>query len=305
MNQDKARVKIKVALEFLKELKRQCELKHIVMLASSSSFFLILTFVPFALLLTRALGLFFGPEGEKFQLIMDYLTQLTPPNLNGALVIIENLLKNALFAKTEFTTLNFIFLLISSFGFINSVWRAMAIITEQKAMKSFTRLVKGIGALGISFTFFLIIFWLPILIRGVDFILSLKYVANFVRFLHLEHLLDLGVNAFFGVDLFSYALIIIFFAILFKYILHPRVDFKSALAGAAFFGFSMVGIKSSFFFYVALTKNGLVQNYGASYSFVLMFIWIFISMIIFYFSVIFSLVLFESRGKRETRPLSF
>jgi membrane protein len=286
-------------LTILKKLKHECESKHIVMLASSSSFFLILTFVPFILLLTRALGIFFGPEGEKFQLIMDYLAQLTPPNLNGVLVILENLLKNALYAKTKFTTLNLFFLLISSFGFINSVWRAMAIITEERAMRSFKRLIKGLGALGISFTFFLIIFWIPILMRGINYVLSLKYIQDFIEFLHLEKILDMGVNAFFGIDIFSYALIIFFFAILFKYILHPRVNFKSALVGASFFGFSMVGIKSSFYFYVDLTKNGLVQNYGASYTFVLMFIWIFVSMIIFYFSVIFSLVFHESRGSKK------
>jgi uncharacterized BrkB/YihY/UPF0761 family membrane protein len=180
----------------------------------------------------------------------------------------------------------------------------MAIITEEKAMRSFKRLFKGLGALGISFTFFLVIFWIPILMRGVSFIVNNKYVNELIHFLHIENILNYGFDLFFGIDIFSYFLIILFFAVLFKYILHPRINFKSALVGASTFGFSMVGIKSSFYFYVELTKNGLVQNYGASYTFVLMFIWIFVSMIIFYFSVIFSLVFHESRGIKKGQHTS-
>lgn len=279
----------------LKKLKKECEDKHIITLASSSSFFLILTFVPFTLLLTRVLGFVVGPESGKFQLLMNYLSQLTPPNLDGVLIIIEGLLKKSLYAKSQFTLMNLIFLLLSSFGFINSVWRAIAIITEEKAMRSVTRLFKGLGALGISFIFFLVIFWIPILMRGVSFVLESDFVQGFLRFLKVERVMDYGFDLFFGVDIFSYALIILFFGVLFKYILHPKVNFKSALVGASFFGFSMVGIKSSFYFYVDLTKNGLMQNYGASYTFVLMFVWILVSMIIFYFSVIFTLVFHELR----------
>lgn len=279
----------------LKKLKKECEDKHIITLASSSSFFLILTFVPFTLLLTRVLGFVVGPESGKFQLLMNYLSQLTPPNLDGVLIIIEGLLKKSLYAKSQFTLMNLIFLLLSSFGFINSVWRAIAIITEEKAMRSITRLFKGLGALGISFIFFLVIFWIPILMRGVSFVLESDFVQGFLRFLKVERVMDYGFDLFFGVDIFSYALIILFFGVLFKYILHPKVNFKSALVGASFFGFSMVGIKSSFYFYVDLTKNGLMQNYGASYTFVLMFVWILVSMIIFYFSVIFTLVFHELR----------
>lgn len=284
-------------LSFCSTIKDECDKKHILTLASSSSFFLILTFVPFTLLLTRALGLFLGVIGDgetsQFDLLVSYSSRFIPANLTGVVKVLSGLLKNALFAQGKYTIINFVFLFISSLGFINSIWRALSIITNDKNMNSIKKVLKGGGLIGIAFTFFIVVFFLPMIFKGLSFILSLKYVAKVLNFLHIKDLMTAENFEFFGMDFISFGLIIVFFTFLFKYILHPRVNLKSSLVGSLVFSLSMILLKGTFFLYVQLVKDGLMQNYGASYSLVLMFVWIFISMTIFYFSVIFTLTYSE------------
>ena len=282
-------IKASRILKFSLTLYKECKSKHILTLASSSSFFLLITFVPFTLLIVKALGFVIGGQEDQYHLILNYVKQLVPSNLKGVVDIFSKVLQKALFAKGSHTIINFSFLFLSTLGFVNSIWRALGLITGEKEINSLMKVVKGIGIVGLAFIFFLVMFFMPVIIELLQHIVELGFVVNTLAFLNLDKVLSVQNISVYTMDFLSFALIVGFFTSLFKYILHPRVKTKSALVGAFVFSTLMIILKTSFYLYVDLTKSGLVQNYGASYSIVLMFVWILSSMAIFYFSVIFTL----------------
>jgi membrane protein len=276
---------------FFKDLYQECDKKHILTLASSSTFFLILTFVPALLLLTRFLGFFLGGESAKVSMILGYASHFLPPNLTGMMDILDKLLNNALFAQGPYTLFNFVFLTILSLGFINSIWRSIAIITEDQSMNSIKKIVKGVGTLAMGLGFLLLLFWMPVLFKGLSYLfksdLFLAATRMFIRGGQVNFVDD-GLITFFNI--LAYILFAVFISVLFKYLLHRGADWVSSFSSGVFFTFAIYVLKQLFFLYVGLAKDGLVQNYGASYSIVLVLIWCLCAMSLFYFSLILALL---------------
>ncbi|EQC45325.1 YihY/virulence factor BrkB family protein [Bacteriovorax sp. Seq25_V] len=276
-------------LQFLILLAKDCDRSHLGILAASSSFYLILTFVPLVLVLTRILGFFFGPEGEKFDLLMVYVFELIPPHLDGVVNIIADMLKKSLFANKGFNIINTFFLLISSLGFINSIWKALSVITGEKNASQVVKTIKGIGVLAITCGFLTLAFIIPIVFQLITKISEVGYIAKMIAFFKIEKIFEILNSLIIGADIVSVIMIVIFMMSILRYILHPRINFKSALLGSGVFTILIISVKSLFFFYVSFVEAGLVANYGASYALILLFIWILFSMFVFYFSVLLSL----------------
>ncbi len=285
----KLKNRFKSFLRFCITLTKDCDRSHLGILAASSSFYLILTFVPLVLVLTRILGYFFGPEGEKFDLLMVYVYELIPPHLDGVVNIIADMLKKSLFANKGFSIINTFFLMISSLGFINSIWRALSVITGEKNASQLVKTIKGVGVLAITCGFLTLAFIIPILFQLLAKVSEIGYIAKIIAFFKIEKIFEILNSLVFGADVVSVIMIIVFMMSILRYILHPRVNLKSALLGSGIFTILIILVKSLFFYYVSFVEAGMVANYGASYALILLFIWILFSMLVFYFSVLLSL----------------
>lgn len=266
--------------------KKRFENSNVITLASSSSFFFILTFVPTVLLLVRLLGSVLGENSPSLSIISKYISFLVPQNVQGVVPMIKNIIQKPMFASGSYTFFNLIFLAVSSLGFFNSIWRNLTIITEDSSYNTVKKYVKGLGAMLIAFAFLLITFFFPMISNGLFSIMESTPIMKILEVLKIVSLIesiDLLMTRF---DYISYILISIFMIILFKYILFSKVRTKSAAVGAILFTISLALIKSSFYLYANLVSQGLLKNYGASYIIVLMYIWVFVAMVLFYSSII-------------------
>ena len=278
-----------------KGILKECDRVNIVTLASSSSFYLILTFIPTMLLVTRLIGLILPEDGKGLELVTKYLELFIPNKLNGAVDIIGKILNKALYAKGSYTFFNLLVLAASSMGFINSVWRNLAIITDDKTYNSYRKYYKGLLFLLIGVSFFLCVFFLPTLLSFFATLLRFPFILNVLEYFNLATLYEKILTYLNSVDYISYILTVIFATIFFKFILFQKVDNKRAFIGALVFTSSLGIVRISFYLYADMVTSGMLSNYGASYIVVLMYIWVFLIMMLFYSSIVISLELMKFR----------
>ena len=135
--------------------------KHGLTLASSSSFFAIITSVPFFLLTIRGIGYFLGnlTRTQKYLFVLG--NRFFPDVAPQLLLQAQNLIRGPLFANNNFTFINFLFLIISAITFLNSIWMGIYFITEDKNILSFWKILKGFVIIGITLLMLAMIFVLP------------------------------------------------------------------------------------------------------------------------------------------------
>ena len=263
--------------------------KHIILLSSSSTFFLLLSIVPFLLLLLKSIGLLLGESQNQAESILKIVTYFLPNNLEGLASPIKNLLINALFASKDFTLLNAGVLLISAFGFINSIWRGLLVITEDNSIYDYKKYFKGFLLILSTLLLFLSSLIIPLLTKGTEYILSFSIVKSTLDFFHLENLTNFGLNYIFNNGWIAAILIILYMSFFFKLLLGNRASWKNSLKGSSLFYGLLLILKLAFSYYMNLTKEGLISSYGSYYGFIFILIWILSLMVVFYFSIIVSL----------------
>lgn len=280
------------AKSFFFDLKNGLKKSNTAGLAAASSFYFILTFIPFLLLVTRTVGLFMGQKGERFDEIIIYMTQFVPAHLDGIFSIIADIVKKSMFYSSSLSLINFIFLVLSSLGFVNSIWQALEQITLGK--HKFSRIknsFKGLLILFITSTFFVFLFLIPVALNFLASMIASLDILRFGDFFSLkEYILKMNSWAQ-SANIFSMLSLVVFIFLIFKIILHKVVNLRSILVGTIFFIGTLMTMKSLFFFYVSIVKNGLVTNYGTMYAAVLFLVWIQASLYSFYLSMQISLSL--------------
>ena len=279
--------------QYLKNIINECSRVNLVTLASSSSFYLILTFIPTMLLLTRIVGFFLPEDGESTRIITKYLGLIIPTNLQGAIEIIGKILSKALYAKGSYTIFNLVILAGSSMGFINSIWRNLSIITHDNSYNSLKKYLKGFVFLAIGITFFLCVFFLPTLLSFIFTMLKIPFILNILNYFSLSELYQSVLEYLNSAEYISYVLTVLFATLFYKFILFDKVDTKRAAIGAFLFTSSLSLVRVTFYLYADMVTSGLLSSYGASYIIVLMYIWVFLIMVLFYSSIIISLELMK------------
>lgn len=280
-----------------KSVYKESQRVNLITLASSSSFYLILTFIPTMLLLTRLVGLFIPEGGQASKVVTGYLGLFIPSHLEGAIEMIGGILSKALYAKGSYTFFNFAVLATSCFGFINSIWRNLAIITHDKSYNSVKKYYKGIIFLAIGLIFLLCVFFLPMLIGFLISLLKFPFIMNILEYFNVADLYTKVLGYIESAKYISYLLTLVFASVFFKFILLNKVDFKRAFLGAFIFTSLLSIVRVSFYLYANMVTSGLLNNYGASYIVVLMYIWVFLSMILFYSSIVVSLEMMKFKLK--------
>ena len=130
-------------------------------LASSSSFYALITVIPFLLLTVRGIGYLLGNVNRTQKYLFVLGGRFFPEVAPQFLLTIQDVLKGPLFAGNQFTVLNFLFLLVTTITFLNSIWMGIFFITEDKSILSFWRILKGFVIVGITLLMVLVFFMLP------------------------------------------------------------------------------------------------------------------------------------------------
>lgn len=260
-------------------------------LASSSSFYALITVVPFSLLLVRGVGYFLG-NLDKTQKYLFLIGQKFFPEVAPELLIkLQNLIKGPLFSGSSFTLLNFIFLGVTTFTFINSIWMGIYLITEDKKHIGPLKFLKGAVIILMSLVMLSLVFLLPPII-----IFLLKFMQNNVitKFIwenfdflrpYLKYALKINVKKSYWLNssLLHISILILYFTFLYRWLFSWKIKFKEAVVASLAFSLSVFLGKSLFWIYIYYVRSSLIKNYGDLYTTVIGLIWIFYLMCFFFY----------------------
>lgn len=286
----------------IKNIFKESYNKHIVLLSSSSTFFVLISIIPFLLLCLKAIGLLLGNPTEQANNILELILYFLPENLEGLADPIKSLVMKSFFASKEFTTVNVCILVASSLGLINSIWRALLILTDDEEVFNYKKYLRSFILIFTTILFFISTLLIPLLLKVIENFLSLGFVQSTLDFLHLENISNFTVNYIFNNGYIVAFLLIIYMSIFFNLILGKKACFKNSMIGSFIFFLLFFLLRIIFNYYIALGTSSLVSSYGNYYGFIFGLLWVFALMFIFYFSIIVSLC-FEEKDK-ETRLIN-
>jgi membrane protein len=260
-------------------------------LASSTSFYALITVVPFALLMVRGIGYFLGNLDKTQKYIFLIGSQFFPDVAPQLMTRLQVLIKGPLFAGTNFTVLNFFFLAVSTITFLNSIWMGIFFITDDKSILSLWRILKGFVIIGMTLLMLGLIFILPpIIIYIIKFLQSnilthffydnfefLRPMMNFFLKVNLKKSYWLNSN------ILHITILIVYFTALYRWLFLWKIQLHEAFVAAMAFSLSVFLGKSIFWVYIYYVRTSLMRNYGDLYTTVMGVIWLFYLMCFFFY----------------------
>ena len=260
-------------------------------LASSSSFYALITVVPFFLLMVRGIGYFLGNLDRTQKYLFVIASQFFPDIAPELLIKLQTLIRGPLFAGTNFTLLNFIFLAITTITFLNSIWMGIYFISDDKNILSLWRILKGFVIIGMTLLMLGIFFILPpIIIFIVKFlqsnILTQYFYDNFeILRPTIAYLLKVNLKKSFWLrsSILQVVVLIAYFTVLYRWLYSWKIKLHEAFVAALAFSFSVFIGKSIFWIYVYYVRASLMRNYGDLYTSVVGVIWLFYLMCFFFY----------------------
>ena len=260
-------------------------------LASSSTFYALITIVPFFLLIVRGIGHFLGNINQTQKYLFILAGKFFPDVAPQFLIKLQGMIKGPLFTGTQFTILNFLILTVSAITFINSIWMGIYFITEDKNILSWKRILKGFVIIGITLLMVSALFFLPpLIVNFIKFIQSnvitqLLYDSfDFLRpFLTFIKKTNLKKSYWIKSNFLHICILIAYFTVLYRWLFSWKIEMKEAFVAALAFSMSVFIGKSIFWIYVYYLRSALVKNYGDLYTTVIGIIWLFYLMCFFFY----------------------
>lgn len=260
-------------------------------LASSSTFYALITVIPFLLLTVRGIGYFLGNINRTQKYLFVLGGRFFPEVAPQFLVTLQNMIKGPLFAGTQFTLLNFFVLAISAITFLNSIWMGIYFITEDKSILSLWRILKGFVIIGITLLMVLLLFMLPpMIIFVVKFIQTniitqffyenfdfLRPVLTFIKKINLRK------SYWLNSSVLHITILIAYFTVLYRWLFSWKIQLKEAFIAALAFSTSVFIGKFLFLIYIYYVRGSLMRNYGDLYTSVIGVIWLFYLMCFFFY----------------------
>ena len=260
-------------------------------LASSSTFYILLTIVPFFLLIIRVIGMLLGDVESTQVHIFDLTAKFLPDVAPEILTKVQGMVKGPLFANGQFTALNFIILMASSLSFFNSIWNGLFLITEDKSYLNLSKHLKGLFVIGVTILSLSFLFFMPTLIFYIGKLMSNNIIVEFVElnfpdlFSRLSYFspstFELGFvlkSNFFHFIIFS-----LFFTFLYRWFFSWKLSFKQSLVGSLTFSLLVILGKNLFWIYFMYVRETLIRNYGDYYTLIIAIIWLYLTMSFFYY----------------------
>ena len=260
-------------------------------LASSSTFYALITIVPFMLLIVRGIGYFIGNVNQTQKYIFILGGRFFPEVAPELLIKLQMMIKGPLFAGKQFTLLNFFVLAVSAITFLNSIWMGIYFITEDKSILSIWRILKGLVIIGITLTMVMLLFLLPPMIIYIIKFIQTNMITQFLyeNFDFLRPLLtfikkvNLRKSYWLNSSSLHITILIIYFTILYRWLFSWKIHLKEAFVAAMAFSFSVFLGKSVFWIYIYYVRGGLMRNYGDLYTSVVGVVWLFYLMCFFFY----------------------
>tara|TARA_R110002072_G_scaffold1989_1_gene16233 strand:- start:6195 stop:7133 length:939 start_codon:yes stop_codon:yes gene_type:complete len=260
-------------------------------LAASSSFYIIITLVPFFLLLIRLVGFFLGSVEEVHNYLFTFGEEVFPDIGPEIIIKVKNLLAGPLFGKAQFTVINFFILLVSSLSFFNAIWSGLFLISGDKSLLSPKKHFKGIVVIGFTILILVVALSIQPLFIFVWTVLQNNFVVDYLS--QFDSMLGL-ISYFKSIDIknsfnwasnyFFFISFLLYFTFVFRWFFNWSIRLRESLIGAGTFVFLLLAGKNLFWIYFLYVREGLIQNYGDYYTFIIGILWIYVVMCFFFFS---------------------
>lgn len=260
-------------------------------LASSSSFYALITVVPFALLLVRGIGYFLGNLDRTQKYLFIIGSRFFPEIAPQLLTKLQLLIRGPLFAGANFTLLNFIFLAVTTITFLNSIWMGIYFITEDKSILSPWRILKGFVIIGMTLMMLALVFVLPPVIIFVVKFMQTNMLTQFFwdnfDFLRpmLKYILKINLRKSYWLNsnMLHISILIIYFTALYRWLFSWKIQMREAFVAAMAFTLSVFIGKYIFWIYIYYVRTSLMRSYGDLYTTVMGVIWLFYLMCFFFY----------------------
>ncbi|MFA6238311.1 MAG: YhjD/YihY/BrkB family envelope integrity protein [Bacteriovorax sp.] len=260
-------------------------------LASSSSFYALITIVPFALLMVRGIGYFLGNLDRTQKYIFLIGSRFFPEVAPQLLIQLQALIKGPLFAGTNFTLLNFFFLAVTTITFLNSIWMGIFFITDDKSILSTWRILKGFVIIGMTLMMLGLVFILPPVIIFLIKFMQTNWVTQFFwdnfDFLRpaMRYILKINLRKSYWLhsNTLHIGILIIYFTALYRWLFSWKIQLHEAFVASMTFTISVFVGKSLFWIYMYYVRTSLMRNYGDLYTSVMGVVWLFYLMCFFFY----------------------
>lgn len=260
-------------------------------LASSSTFYALITVVPFILLLVRGIGFFLGNINQTQKYLFLLAARFFPTTAPQLLLTIQGMIKGPLFADSKFTILNFIVLAVTSITFLNSIWMGIYFITEDKSILSLWRILKGFVIIGITLVMVAALFLLPPAIIYIVKFFQTNALTQFIyetfdflrpMIIYIKKI-NLRKSYWLNSSVLHITILIAYFTVLYRWLFSWKIQLKEAFVAALAFSVSIFVGKSLFWIYFYYVRANLMRNYGDLYTSVVGVIWMFYLMCFFFY----------------------
>ena len=267
--------------------------KNALQLAASSAFYVILTVIPFLLLMSRLIGFFIGDIQHVHQLIFTLGQEAFPEVEPGVLLKVKNIVKGPLLGNDSFTFVNFLILSLSSISFFNSIWSGLYSISEDKTLVSWMKHLKVLVLVAVTVFLVLFLFSLQPIFH---FLFELAQYNAFIDIIYesvstLRGIIDIlrTRNWSFVFPLrntwFQAGLFFVYFAFVYRWFFNWRLRMREAFVASGAFVFLLILGKFLFGLYFFNLRSQLIESYGDYYTVLVGALWVYLIMAFFYFGV--------------------
>ena len=279
--------------------------KKATLLAASASFYVILTIVPFFLLLIRIAGSLIGDLKEINSLIFKLGNELFPNIGPEILLKAQEIIQGTFLANRQLTYINFIILTISSLSFFNTIWTGIFMISDDKSFLKWWKHLKGLGVIGITVVVLIIAFafqpLLMLIIKSLQYnvVVDILYqeVESLKGIIEYARSIDLQKSAIFKENIFHFFIFLTYFTFIYRWFFNWKISLKEALLGSVtFVGLLLIG-KNLFWIYIFYVRDTMMSSYGDYYTFIVAIIWIYLVMSFFFFGISLCVVLRDQKTK--------
>jgi membrane protein len=260
-------------------------------LASSSTFYILLAMVPFFLLIIRVIGMVLGDvestQSQIFELTAKFLPDVAPEILTK----VQGIVRGPLFARGQFTIINFAILMASSLSFFNSIWNGLFLITEDRNYLNHSKHLKGLIVIGVTILLLSFLFFLPSLIFYIGKLMSHNVLVEYIElnFPGLFSKLSIFSPTTFEIgfvlksNFFHFIIFSLFFTFLYRWFFSWKLSFRQSLVGSLTFSSLVILGKNLFWIYFMYVRETLMRNYGDYYTLIIAMIWLYLTMSFFYY----------------------
>lgn len=263
-------------------------------LAAATSFYAIISLLPFSLLLINLLSSFLSSSSLVEKGILTLLMDNLPESSSLVIPFIKNLMSKSTQLETKVKVFNYAILIWTCTGVFRSIFSSFTIIDEShKTKKSIMHLKSLISLLMIIFFLITVLFWTPtleILLSSLEKNGIISSVANtFSSFPGMNFQLSIvdSLRSFIltlsNSKLFPMIFTIGFVSLFYRYLIGKKIDWLDAFSGGITFGVMHFLGKNFFWVYLYYAKDGLTRNYGQFYSVIVVFMWVYYVLSSFYF----------------------